>query len=243
MADAFRLSGILGVLMGLFCFTLPHTPPRKGRAEFATGEAIQEIKRNPLLTLFLVTFPIACIHQFYFMQTAGFVNQLQFKAPFIDAVFGVGGGGLMTIGQMAEIAVLALMPVIATKASRKALLATGIAAYISRFAVFAYFPSVYAVIPALALHGVCFGCFFFIAFIVVDENTTADVRASSQSLYNFVVLGLGITVGSLFSGWVEENVKFSDGRTDYRTLFSIPMWIAVGCLIALMIFYPAKKRT
>ena len=32
MKDAFRLSAILGVLMGLYCFSLPRTPPQKGRS-------------------------------------------------------------------------------------------------------------------------------------------------------------------------------------------------------------------
>ena len=29
MADAFQLSGLLGILMGIYCFTLPHTPPSR----------------------------------------------------------------------------------------------------------------------------------------------------------------------------------------------------------------------
>ena len=31
MADAFRLSAILGIAMGVYCFTLPHTPPMRGK--------------------------------------------------------------------------------------------------------------------------------------------------------------------------------------------------------------------
>jgi len=65
----------------------------------------------PLVALFLISFPIACVHQFYFVHTAGFLGTLRHPwTESINEVFGVGGGGLMTIGQMAEIFVLGAMP-------------------------------------------------------------------------------------------------------------------------------------
>src|SRR5262249_6339869 len=104
--------------------------------------------------------------------------------------FGVGGGGLMTIGQMSEIAVLALMPLVARRLARKTLLAVGLVAYVVRFAVFAYLPTPVAVLPALALQGLCFGCLFFVAFMVVDEETAPTIRASALGVFNIVAFGL-----------------------------------------------------
>ena len=111
MADAFRLSGILGIAMGFFCFLLPHTPPSKGKLKNASLEALGEIKKNPLLTLFLLAVPISCIHQFYFVHTAA-ISRADFKRrepsatkglfKIINEIFGVGGGGLMTVGQISE---------------------------------------------------------------------------------------------------------------------------------------------
>src|SRR5439155_8229036 len=197
MGDSLRASAILGVIMGIYCFTLPKTPPRRDKQNFAAAEALGEIVRGPLLILFIVSFFVACVHQFYFVLTAPFLNtkiqlgsdSLAFKV--INRIFGVGGGGRMTIGQISELVVLAVMPYFTTRYSRKSILAIGLMAYILRFAVFAYLPYPWAVIPALALHGVCFGCFFFIAFMIVDELTTKDVRASAQGLFNLVIVGLG----------------------------------------------------
>jgi len=64
MADSFRLSAILGFLLGLFCLALPRTPPMRGRRTFAPWEAIEQVKRPPLRILFLVAFPISVVHQF-----------------------------------------------------------------------------------------------------------------------------------------------------------------------------------
>ena len=104
----------------------------------------------------------------------------------------------MTVGQMSEIAVLALIPLFAAKVARKSFLALGLIAYGLRMAIFAYadvIPEsvrVPALIFGIALHGLCFGCFIFVAFMIVDEETTTDVRASAQSLFNLVIIGIGI---------------------------------------------------
>lgn len=251
MADAFRLSGGLGILMGLYCFTLPHTPPSSGRRGNASLEALTEVKRQPLLTLFLLAVPISCIHQFYFVHTAGFLGNFQSKtATTINDIFGVGGAGLMTIGQMSEILVLALIPIVAKTWSRKSLLAIGILAYALRMFIFAHvdwlaattgLPPVSILMAGIALHGLCFGCFIFVAFMIVDEQTTGDVRASAQSLFNMVIVGVGIIVGSKFATSLADWAT-SGGQIDYARLFSVPMWMSVGCFLALLMFYPRGRH-
>ncbi len=252
MADAFRLSAVLGIMLGLYCLTLPHTPPSKGQQANASLEAMGEIRRNPLLTLFLLAVPISCIHQFYFVHTAEFLGQIQSRtATVINDLFGVGGGGLMTIGQMSEILVLALIPLFAKKVSRKSLLALGIVAYALRMAIFAYvdaisgvtaLPEVAVLILGVSLHGLCFGCFIFVAFMIVDEQTTGDVRASAQSLFNLVIVGIGIIVGSyIATSIVPDWATADDGQLNYTKLFAVPMWASVACLAALLMFYPRRS--
>ena len=151
----------------------------------------------------------------------------------------------MTIGQMCEIAVLAAMPFVAKRLSRKTLLATGIIAYGLRMFLFAYvnsFPETMhlaIVIIGSAMHGFCFGCFIFIAYMVVDEETTDDIRASAQSLFNVVIIGVGIIVGSKISTGIGA-IALEDGVMNYPKLFSYPMWAAVVCMLLLLAFYPNK---
>jgi nucleoside transporter len=256
-ADAFKLSAIVGLLMGIYCLFLPHTPPSKEAKESnATFEAMGEIRRQPLVTLFLLAVPISIIHQFYFVHTSQFLSGIQSDtadkfAGAINKVLGVGGGGIMTVGQMAEIAVLAIIPLLAKTISRKGLLAIGIVAYAARMALFAYAPSSMALLMlGVALHGLCFGCFIFVAFMVVDEETSDDVKASAQNLFNLVIVGIGIIVGSWFATSVAGNFATEQvvndagetvGQMNYTTLFSIPMWMALGCLVVLLVFYPGKK--
>jgi MFS family permease len=248
MADAFRLSALLGALMGLFCFFLPKTPPAKGDGRNAAFAALGEVKRQPLITLFLLAVPVSCIHQFYFVHTAGFLGSYQLgAADALNRIFGVGGGGLMTVGQMTELGVLAAIPLVAGRLSRKCLLGIGLVAYGLRMALFAYveaipLPPIVTLVLGVGLHGLCFGCFIFVAFMVVDEETSPGLRASAQSLFNLVIIGVGIIVGSLVAGWVADWATV-DGVMDYTKLFSVPMYASLACLLALFLFYPGGRRT
>lgn len=243
-ADAFRLSAILGALMALYCLTLPHTPPTKeAKEKSATFAAIGQIRKQPLLTLFLLAIPVSMIHQFYFVHTSQFLSDVQARvaeaqsaADSINQVLGVGGGGLMTIGQMTEIGVLFAIPLIAKRVSRKFLLSVGLVAYAARMALFAYTDSMWTIVAGVALHGFCFGCFIFVAFMVVDEETTKDVRASAQNLFNLVIVGIGIIVGS----WFAVSIVASWAGGDYEKLFSVPMVMSVACLLILLVAYPKR---
>jgi nucleoside transporter len=252
---AFKLSAVLGIIMGLYCFTLPATPPNKAEKTNATKKALSEIRMQPLITLFLIAVPVSCIHQFYFVHTAPFVQQVQAGAgesiaAWFNSIFGVGGGGLMTLGQMSEIIVLACMPILAVKWSRKALLSIGLAAYALRFFLFSSVGTVVGtstdaqlgmIIAGILLHGLCFGCFIFVAFMVVDEEMTSDVKASGQNLFNLVIIGIGIVVGSLIAGQV-AGLATVDGTMQYAQLFGWPMWGAVVCLVLFLLLYPNKTK-
>ena len=248
----FMIAAVLGLIMAVYCLTLPHTPPTKSASEkTAWLEGVKEIFKQPLITLFAIAVPVSMIHQFYFVFTSDFVTKVQSAAGsqsadafsnWINNIFGVGGGGLMTIGQMTEIGVLALIPFFAKSVSRKNLLLVGLAAYAARMALFAFAPSLATVILGIALHGFCFGCFIFVAFMVVDEHTTPDIRATAQNLFNLVIVGIGIIVGSLFATSVVAKYASAGGEMDYTKLFSVPMYMALACMVLLFLFYPSKKK-
>ncbi|MBT4767828.1 MAG: MFS transporter [Phycisphaerae bacterium] len=270
MHDAFRLSAVLGVLMGVYCFFLPRTPPQRGEQKFAVAETLKEVRRNPLLMLFLIAVPVSMIHQFYFVYTSQFLgayqNEAGATAEAINKVLGVGGGGLMTIGQMTEILVLAMIPLVAAKWSRKTLLLIGLCAYALRMFLFSQvqwlhvdlgIPELATLIAGVSLHGLCFGCFIFVAFMVVDEETTKDVKATAQNLFNLVIVGIGIVAGSLVAGYIGEwathavmeggsPVIGGDGNPvmakDWSQLFSVPMYAALACLALMLVFYPRHQR-
>jgi MFS family permease len=77
--------------------------------------------------------------------------------------------------------------------------------------------------------------------MIIDEETATDVRASAQNLFNFVIVGLGIIVGNVFSGYVGQMATTAEGVTSYPLLFGIPMGVSIACLLALLAVYPSRK--
>ena len=155
----------------------------------------------------------------------------------------------MALGQGSEIFVLAAITVLAKKISRKTFLAIGLVAYGLRMLVFANVEAIPAAVqvPTLLLgilmHGLCFGCFIFVSFMIVDEEAPNDVRASAQSLYNLVIVGIGIIVGSLIAGRVDAWAKTKAEEDYFHNLFTVPMWASLACLVVLFFLYPRGKRT
>jgi hypothetical protein len=79
--------------------------------------------------------------------------------------------------------------------------------------------------------------------MIVDEETTSDVRASAQNLYNLVFIGVGIMAGSWVSlsvvgAWAKEDT----GEMNYTKLFSAPLWASLACLAILTFLYPGGRR-
>lgn len=245
-ADAFKLSAVLGGLLGVFCFLLPNTPPKRESESNASLAAIsQVVNSRTLLVLFVIAVPVSIVHQFYFVYASQYLTEVQVAAggeglaKSINKVLGVGGGGLMTLGQVSEILVMAGVGMIATKVPRKTLLLAGLLAYGLRMYLFANFPdSLPMLIAGILLHGFCFGAFIFVAFMIVDEEFSQDVRASAQSLFNVVVVGVGIIIGSRVSTEIGKRYSDEAGRiSDWKGLFEVPMYVAIACFVLLLLFY------
>jgi len=238
MGDAFRLAGILSVVLVILALTiLPVTPPRGSQKKGSPGQALQYFGRQPLRTLLLIVFIVACMQPFYTFHAAGFLSRLQHPwTPKINAVFGVGGIGLMALGHLSEIVVIALMPLLAKRLPRKTLLMIGLLAFIARFGVFAYWPSPVAVLPALLLQGLCFGGLYFTGFMIVDEETSPETRASAQGVFSIVAFGIAVLVGNYFAA---RMAQIAQGN--YTFLYAIPFAVCVACLVLLVALYPGKR--
>lgn len=71
-----------------------------------------------------------------------------------------------------------------------------------RVALLAVFPSVGIVVGTQALHGMVIAVQMIAARIILDKQTTDEIRHSTQGLYTMVVIGGGRIVGSALGGLV-----------------------------------------
>jgi MFS family permease len=234
----FLVAGITSLALAAYSLTLPHTPPKKtarGAEGFAWLKATGFLSYPYLLVLFAVTFIDAVIHNGYFVMAADFLGSktVGIKPEWIMPV--------MSIGQVAEIATMAVLGGVLAKLGWKTTMILGILGHAARFAVFAFLPQNQAVIIAVqVLHGICYAFFFATLYIFIDAAFPKDVRASAQSLFNLLVLGLG----DLAAKWLFiplQSRLTTDGVVDYRQLFLVPTFMALAAAgLLLVAFWPPK---
>lgn len=203
------LAGIAGLIMGVYSLTLPHTPPSAdGKKDIAPGKVLGLLRMRNFLVLVLISFLVAMVHKFYFV----------WNSIYVEAILERGGEKsamvqrISSIGQIFEIAVMAMLGFSIKRYGFKFTMLAGTGAYLLRCLIFAgtvmidgAFPLVMTLIGiGQALHGFCFGCFIAVAFIYTDRVAPKDVRGTMQNFYGTFVLGLGFFVGGYISGQVGE---------------------------------------
>ena len=241
----FVIAGIASLALALFSLTLPHTPPKKAgegaKESLAWLEAVKLLKHPFVLILWLVTFADSFVHNCYFNWTGVFLETSQ-------AAGGVGFDKrwvmpIMSIGQVAEIATMAILGGILAKLGWRTTMVIGVLGHAARFAVYAFFPfNKEFIITIQILHGVCYAFFFATVYIFVDAYFPKDVRSSAQGLFNVMVLGLGALVANSICPFLIQKT-FTDGRViDFRGLFLVPCFVALAAAIVLALaFHPPKN--
>jgi nucleoside transporter len=234
--DLLFLAGIFSIIMGLQSFTLPDTPPQKeGTKPWAFLEAMKMLKDKDFFIFTIISFIVATELQFYYVLTAPFLTSSKI------GVAGSSVSGVMTIAQVAEIFVMALLlPKFLPKNGIKKTMTLGVLAWPLRYIVFAIGAPAWLVIASLALHGFCYVFFFTAAFIYVDMIAPTDLRASAQSLIAVVILGIGSFLGSNFAGWIKDLFTTAD-VTNWRNVFLVPMVLTLLCAVLFVALFKEKK--
>jgi len=238
------VAGLASLLLAAYSLTLPHTPPRKagaGAESLAWLEAMKLLKHPFVLVLWLVTLIDSFVHNSYFSWTGVFLG------AGVDAG-GVGIPGnwimpVMSVGQIAEIATMAVLGAVLKRFGWRATMIVGILGHAARFAVYAFFPQYPAMIVLVqVLHGICYAFFFATVYVFVDAYFPKDARASAQGLFNVMILGVGALAAYSLCPFLMQTVFTQNGVTNFRGLFLVPMTSAIAAAAALaLFFFPPKE--
>jgi nucleoside transporter len=230
LTSIFTVAGVASFLLAGFALTLPATPPARGEVGAnAPLQAIKFLAVPAFLILFIVTFLDALVHQAYFQLTSPFLERAGLAPNLIMAA--------MSIGQIAEIATMAVLGVVLARLGWRATMTIGIAAHALRFFIYAIGDPLWLMVAINIVHGMCYAFFFAAVYIFVDEHFPKDSRASAQGLFNLLILGLGPFVGSLLWGRLADRFRTISGEVDYQTLFQAPAWLAVAAMLLLLVAF------
>lgn len=190
----FYLAGGVALLLGLYSFTLPHTPPPAQGKKSSIGQILGtdalKLFRSPSYFVFIICSFLICIPlAAYYNQARNFVEYVGFAQP----------TATMSFGQMSEIFFMIIMPLMFLRLGVKWMLLAGMAAWVARYGLFSIAADTktqWMVIGGVILHGICYDFFFVTGQIYVDRTAPAAIRGQAQGLLVLITQGLGLGIGA-----------------------------------------------
>ncbi len=237
LKNTFLLSGTAALILGIFSFTLPKTPPTgKGDVSIRSILGLEAIAllRNRNFTIFFVSSILICIPlAFYYQLTAQFLTELK-----VENV-----AGKMTIGQISEVFFMLLLPVFLGKYGIKKTLLFGMLAWTIRYFLFAYGNGeslAFVLIIGIALHGICYDFFFVSGQIYTDFKAGSKIRSAAQGLITLATYGIGMLIGFKIAGFILDSYAINGGH-EWKTVWVIPAIFAGAVLLLFFLTFKNEQ--
>ena len=218
----FMTSGVLGIILFLYCFTLPkcEVSSGKGKNSFAEAfglKAFSLFKQKKMALFFLFSMMLGVSLQI----TNGFANP--FIASFASMpeyadTFGVRHTNiLLSLSQISEACCILLIPFFMKRFGIKNVMLIAMMAWVLRFGLFALDnpgDGVWMFVLSMLVYGVAFDFFNISGAFFVDMNTDTNIRSSAQGLFMLVTNGIGATIGTLAAQWVVNQYTTTESFGD-----------------------------
>lgn len=244
----FATSGVIGILLFLYTFSLPACPVSSGNEKQSISEALglkafALFKQKRMAIFFIFSMLLGVSLQI----TNGFAN------PFITSfgsipeyadTFGVQHANmLISLSQMSETVCILLIPFFMKRFGIKNVMLIAMFAWVLRFGLFgAGNPGsgVWMFILSMIVYGVAFDFFNISGSLFVDKSTDSEIRSSAQGLFMLMTNGIGATIGTLGAQQV-VNYYTIDGVTEWQSCWYIFAAYALVVGIAFALIFRPKK--
>lgn len=244
----FATSGIIGILLFLYTFSLPACPVSSSNEKQSISEALglkafALFKQKRMAIFFIFSMLLGVSLQI----TNGFAN------PFITSfgsipeyadTFGVQHANmLISLSQMSETVCILLIPFFMKRFGIKNVMLIAMFAWVLRFGLFgAGNPGsgVWMFILSMIVYGVAFDFFNISGSLFVDKSTDSEIRSSAQGLFMLMTNGIGATIGTLGAQQV-VNYYTIDGVTEWQSCWYIFAAYALVVGIAFALIFRPKK--
>ncbi|HHQ6535870.1 TPA: MFS transporter [Serratia fonticola] len=210
------IASAAGVGLGLYCFTLPDTPPKAKGSTFTLRDllcldALSLFKDRNFSILMLSIFVLMIPKTAYSAYIPVFLKALGFD----------NAASMMQVGIACEVVFMFLLSFFLLKAGFKVTLMMGAVCWIIRSVLFsqaALDANMTFVLIGLMLQGFCWDFFFTVGDIYVDRKARPEIKAQAQSLRFIVSNGFGLLFASTICGQIFNNTVTEQGPQ------ALPQW-------------------
>ena len=212
------VSGTLGLIMFIYCFTPPNCPcstddtKDHSLAERFGLKAFSLFKDRQMAIFFIFSMLLGVALQI----TNGFANPFisHFKeVPEFAQTWGArNANALISISQISETLGILLIPAAMKLFGIKKVMLIAMFAWVLRFGLFGLGnpgSGLWMFILSMIVYGVAFDFFNISGSLFVNENTSGQMRSSAQGLFMIMTNGIGATIGTLGAQAVVDKFVFS----------------------------------
>lgn len=241
MKNTFLLASVASLILGVFSFTLPKTPPTvpKGAkvkvSEILGLDALKLLKDKNFLIFFIASILICIPLAFYY----------QYANPFLQDIGVTNATAKMSLGQFFEVFFLLMLPFIFKKFGFKITILAGMLAWAIRYALFAYGNAgdlYFMLIIGIILHGICYDFFFVSGQIYTDAKAGPKFKSAAQGLITLATYGVGMLIGYEIAGLIADAYKTGENAFDWKMIWIIPSIIALVVFILFALFFHDKNE-
>ncbi|MCX5688491.1 MAG: MFS transporter [Planctomycetota bacterium] len=235
------IAGAAAVALGVFCLTLPNTPPPAKGKQIRVSELLGldslQLLAKPAYLVFAICSFLLCI------PLAGYYSN---AFNFVSGVMPDNAMVTMSSGQMSEIVFMLLMPLMFARLGVKWMLAVGMLAWVARYGLFSAAATdkvMWMTAIGVALHGICYDFFFVTGFIYVDKTAPKEIKGQAQGFLVLITQGLGLGLGAqLFGMLVGHYTPAGGGSPDWKMIWAVPAAFALVVLIFFVAAFREKKE-
>lgn len=240
MRNTFLMGAVASLVLGLYSFTLPKTPPKVAKetkveiSEILGLDALKLLKDKNFAIFFVASILICIPLAFYYQYASQYLSNINVSNP----------AAKMTIGQASEVIFMLLLPFFFKKFGFKNTILMGMFAWTVRYALFAYGNSgdmVFLILIGIALHGVCYDFFFVSGQIYTDKKAGEKIKSAAQGLITLATYGVGMLIGFQIAGVIFDDYTLGPNSFNWRMIWIIPSGIALLVALLFIILFREKK--
>ena len=246
--NQFIVSGVLGLTMLVYCFTLPNCPCNASSAEGQTMaerfglDAFKLFKDRQMAIFFIFSMLLGVALQI----TNGFANPFisHFKeVPEFAQTWGArNANALISISQVSETLGILLIPIVMKIFGIKRVMLIAMFAWVLRFGLFgAGNPGsgVWMLILSMIVYGVAFDFFNISGALYTNMRTSEKLQNSAQGLFMLMTNGIGATIGTLSAQAVVNHFVYNAAEPDWSAAWYV--FAAYAMVVAILFMFLFKE--
>ena len=248
--NQFIVSGILGVAMLVYCFTLPACPCNRNAGEGQTLSerfglnAFRLFKDRQMAIFFIFSMLLGVALQITNGFANPFITHFQEVPQFADTWGARNANALISISQVSETLGILLIPVAMRVFGIKRVMLIAMFAWVLRFGLFgAGNPGsgVWMLILSMIVYGVAFDFFNISGALYTNMRTSEKLQNSAQGLFMLMTNGIGATIGTLSAQAVVNHFVYNAAEPNWSAAWYTFAAYALVVAFLFMILFKTPK--